>query len=141
MMALYLNTLAVDPINAPTIEYARLSPLLIVFGAALAGVVVEAFVPRALRRVSQMVVAMVGLVAAFAALMVWSRPGSGTINAVGSVALDGPAIFCMGTVLVLGLLAVLMFGENAIDPSGDAFAGMSQVEFRAVLRSHAGAFM
>ena len=122
MMALSLNVLAVDPINAPTIEYARLSPLLIVFGAALAGVVVEAFVPRALRRVSQMVVAMVGLVAAFAALMVWSRPGSGTINAVGSVALDGPAIFCMGTVLVLGLLAVLMFGENAIDPSGDAFA-------------------
>ena len=32
--------------NAPTIEYAELLPMLIVFGAAIIGVLIEAFVPR-----------------------------------------------------------------------------------------------
>ena len=37
----------------PTLEYAELSPLLIVFGAALLGVAVEAFAPRSRRHTVQ----------------------------------------------------------------------------------------
>ena len=41
---------AAPVIPAPQIEYGQLSPMLLVFGAAIAGVLVEAFAPRALRR-------------------------------------------------------------------------------------------
>ena len=37
-------------ITAPTIEYSQLAPMLVVFGAAVIGVLVEAFTPRELRR-------------------------------------------------------------------------------------------
>jgi len=37
-------------IPTPKIEYGQLSPMLLVFGAAVAGVLVEAFAPRPLRR-------------------------------------------------------------------------------------------
>ena len=41
---------APSPIAAPSIEYSQLAPMLVVFGAAVIGVLVEAFVPRELRR-------------------------------------------------------------------------------------------
>nr|BFE85649.1 hypothetical protein GCM10020093_082500 [Planobispora longispora] len=37
-------------IEAPTIEYALLAPMLLIFGAAVVGVLVEAFAPRYLRK-------------------------------------------------------------------------------------------
>ena len=37
-------------IGAPSIEYSQLAPMLVVFGAAVAGVLVEAFAPRSARR-------------------------------------------------------------------------------------------
>lgn len=39
----------IDKIPAPTIEYAQLAPVLIVVGAAVVGVLVEALVPRRAR--------------------------------------------------------------------------------------------
>jgi NADH-quinone oxidoreductase subunit N len=36
-------------IQAPSVSYTGISPILFVFGAALVGVLVEAFVPRAYR--------------------------------------------------------------------------------------------
>ena len=49
---------------APSLDYAALLPLLIVFGAALVAVLVEAFVPRRQRFSAQIGVSLVGLVAA-----------------------------------------------------------------------------
>ena len=48
----------------PSVEYFELWPLLVVFGAACLGVVVEAFAPRAARYVCQVVLALAGLVGA-----------------------------------------------------------------------------
>ena len=48
----------------PTIEYFELWPLLVVFGVACLGVVVEAFLPRTLRYPVQVVLAIGGLVLA-----------------------------------------------------------------------------
>ena len=48
-----LASLAAAPqpaIPAPHIEYWQLSPMLLVFGVAVAGVLVEAFAPRAARQ-------------------------------------------------------------------------------------------
>ena len=43
-------TAVTGAIHAPSIEYSQLSPMLVVFGAAVAGVLVEAFAPRFMRR-------------------------------------------------------------------------------------------
>ena len=45
----------------PTIEYFELFPLLVVFGVACLGVVVEAFAPRAARYGAQVLLALGGL--------------------------------------------------------------------------------
>ena len=42
----HAGVLAASTIAAPHIEYSQLAPMLVVFGAALAGVLVEAFAPR-----------------------------------------------------------------------------------------------
>ena len=71
-----------DAIKAPSIEYSQLAPMLVVFGAAIVGVLVEAFVPRELRRALHLLVTFGALVAAF----VWTCviAASSTIFAKGS---------------------------------------------------------
>ena len=67
-----MTTLAVSPLlsesvgdfSKPSIEYFDLSPLLIILGVALAGVVVEAFAPRGRRYLVQSLLAIVGTIAA-----------------------------------------------------------------------------
>ena len=49
----------------PHIEYGQLSPVLLVFGLAVAGVLVEAFVPRAMRRSLHIGLSLGGLAGAF----------------------------------------------------------------------------
>ena len=44
--ASHSGVLAASTIKAPSIEYGQLAPMLVVFGAALVGVLVEAFAPR-----------------------------------------------------------------------------------------------
>ena len=50
--------------SSPSIEYSLLSPMLIVFGVAIAGVLVEAFVPRQQRWLVQVGLALVAIVVA-----------------------------------------------------------------------------
>ncbi|HSF26448.1 MAG TPA: NADH-quinone oxidoreductase subunit NuoN [Actinomycetes bacterium] len=107
-------------IEAPTIEYSKVAPLLIVFGVAVVGVLVEAFAPRSRRYVIQLVLALAGLAASLAAVI--GLAGTHAIVAMGSVAIDGPTLFLQGTILVLAMLAVLTMAERALDPGGTAFA-------------------
>ena len=53
------------PIGAPSIEYGQLAPMLVVFGAAVVGVLVEAFAPRSSRRAAHLVLTLGSLAAAF----------------------------------------------------------------------------
>jgi len=48
--------------TAPKIEYGELSPLLVVFGAACVGVLVEAFLPRSLRHLVQLAITVMSIV-------------------------------------------------------------------------------
>ena len=50
--------------DAPKLDYFLLSPILVVFGVAVLGVLVEAFVARSRRYAVQTVLALVGLAAA-----------------------------------------------------------------------------
>ncbi|MFK4067570.1 NADH-quinone oxidoreductase subunit NuoN [Streptomyces sp. NPDC029674] len=118
-----LWTTAAEPIgkiDAPDIEYGQLSPTLIVIGAAVLGVLIEAFVPRKSRYYVQLFVAVVALAAAFAAVVGLAARGFGTtkaqIAAMGAIAVDGPALFLQGTILLTGIVAIFTFAERRLDP-------------------------
>ncbi len=105
-------------IQAPSIAYLPLLPLLIVFGAATAGVLVEAFVPVEHRRLTQVVVAVGGLLAALGAVVYLAADQSPQLVAVSAVAVDGPALFLQGTLCVLGIGSILLLSETRLDRSG-----------------------
>jgi len=109
-----------NEITAPNIEYAQLAPILIVFGAAILGVLIEAFLPRPARRVAHLVVAITALLAAL--LVIVGIPGwfeglRGTqhVAAVGALGIDGPGLFLQGLILALSLVAVLLAAERGTD--------------------------
>ena len=115
--------LAVTTITPPHIEYRQLLPMLLVFGVAVAGVLVEAFVPRQRRRAIHLVLALGGLAAAFALTIVIAANssllahGPGHVAAMGAVGVDGPTLFIQGTILVLAFVSVLLLAESAHDVS------------------------
>ncbi|MGW9169868.1 NADH-quinone oxidoreductase subunit NuoN, partial [Agromyces sp. NPDC055657] len=108
----------------PSIEYGLLSPMLIVFGVGVAGVLVEAFLPRAARYRVQVTLALGGLVAAVVAVALLARDLHGTPGrpaVLGSVVLDAPALFLQGTIALVGILGILLIAERqpASETSGD----------------------
>ncbi|MDH6141220.1 NADH-quinone oxidoreductase subunit N [Kitasatospora sp. GP30] len=119
-------------IPAPQIEYGQLSPMLVVFGTAVVGILLEAFLPRRLRYQAQVGVALLGLAGAFAAVLVLAIQGYGSTKsgllAMGSVALDGPALFLQGVIILAAVLAVLTYAERGLDPK---IEGVPQDPFTA----------
>nr|WP_202499910.1 NADH-quinone oxidoreductase subunit NuoN [Streptomyces sp. SID5476] len=130
-------TTAADPItkiDAPKIEYGQLSPTLIVISAAIIGVLIEAFVPRKSRYHAQVFLSVVALAASFAAVVALAARGYGTtkagVAAMGAIAVDGPALFLQGTILLAGILGVFTFAERRLDPEAhgnkvDSFAAQA----------------
>ena len=103
----------------PHVQYAQLSPMLIVTGAAVLGILAEAFVPRKGRYWTQIAIALTGLVAAFVAIVVLAADGYAGAKAdlavQGAVAVDGPALFLQGTILLISIVAVLGFAERRLE--------------------------
>lgn len=100
-------------IEAPTIEYALLSPLLLVFGAAILGVLVEAFAPRYLRKSIHMPLTLLALVGAFLMTVLNAVNGLPDVPAaMGSVAVDGPSLFIWGIILVLALVSTFLINDE-----------------------------
>ncbi|WP_425383321.1 NADH-quinone oxidoreductase subunit NuoN [Rhodococcus ruber] len=98
--------------------------MLIVFGVAVAAVLVEAFVPRRGRYASHLLLALGGLGAAFVAVVVLAAgldfaagAAPGYSAAVDAVAVDGPTLFLQGTILLVSILAVLLVAERGIEPN------------------------
>jgi proton-translocating NADH-quinone oxidoreductase chain N len=109
-------------ITPPSIEYGQLSPMLVVFGAAVAGVLVEAFIPRLARRPVHLVLTLGSLLAAFiltivtASDSIFSNGSPGHVAAQGAVAVDRPTLFIQGTILVLALVSVLLIADTSNSP-------------------------
>ena len=106
---------ATPSIPAPHIEYGQLSPMLLVFGAAVAGVFVEAFAPRPMRRTLHLALTLGSLAGAFVLTIfvamsssVFGGGSAGHLAAQGAVAVDKPTLFIQGTVLVLAFISVLL---------------------------------
>jgi NADH-quinone oxidoreductase subunit N len=118
---------------APRINYGLAMPILIVFGAAMVCVLVEAFAPRGLRYVLQLVLSIAGLFAAFVAVVSAANGKKGS-TASGSIVVDGPTLFLQGAILLLSILAVLTMAErfsggpesDAFTPQGAAIPGSPQ---------------
>ena len=104
---------------ATTINYGAVLPMLVVFGAAMIGVLVEAFAPRALRYGAQVGLALVGLVAALIAVVLGVGHQGSTL--AGAVVIDGPALFLQGTILTLSVLSILAMAERFDGIGADAF--------------------
>ncbi|MBB5776484.1 NADH-quinone oxidoreductase subunit NuoN [Nonomuraea jabiensis] len=103
-----------NSIPAPTIEYGTLAPLLVVFGAAVIGVLVEAFAPRYLRKSIHVPLTLLSLFGAFALVLVQVLRGNVPTApvAMGAVAVDGPALFIWGVILVLSFVCVLLINDE-----------------------------
>ena len=120
-------------IDTPHIEYSLVAPMLIVFGAATLGVLVEAFAPRHRRYLIQTLLALLGLVAAGVDTVLVARDlgilggtsKTGKVVAEGALAIDGPALFLWGLVIGLSLLSVLLFAERRLEGGVTAFAGQA----------------
>lgn len=112
--------------STPSIEYAVLSPILIVFAVAVAGVLVEAFAPRTARFRIQVALSLGGLLAAFVALVrIFGDTGAGRLAAVGAVSVDRPALFLQGVILLVAVLGVLLISErSAPDRNGSGRGGL-----------------
>ncbi|MBL1065502.1 NADH-quinone oxidoreductase subunit NuoN [Streptomyces sp. 7-21] len=121
-------------LTAPDIEWAALSPSLIVFGAAVLGVLVEAFLPRRVRYATQVTLTSLALAASFAAVVGLAAAGHASDKAQvageGSLAVDGPALFLQGVILLVGLVSVFLFAERRLEPAAhgkavDSFAAQA----------------
>ncbi|MFI6083257.1 NADH-quinone oxidoreductase subunit NuoN [Streptomyces sp. NPDC051217] len=110
----------IDKIQAPKIEYAQLAPVLIVLGAAVVGILLEAFVPRKGRYYAQLFLSVVALAAAFAAVVALAAGGYGStkahLAAMGAIAVDGPALFLQGVIILTAIVSVFTFAERRLDP-------------------------
>jgi len=115
--------LAQETVTAPPIDYGATLPVLIVFGAACVGVLVEAFLPRHQRWQAQVVLTLGSLAAAGVALGGYaSRDNPADIVTFGrTIAVDRPTLFLWGTLLALALGGVLLIADRSVEPGG-AFA-------------------
>jgi NADH-quinone oxidoreductase subunit N len=117
-------------------EYQALAPILIMLGAGVLSVLLEAFIPRGARRLLQLLLVFGSLILAFVYVVVNSEvalagakelfggqnKGLRQIVAEGSVVIDGPGLFMQGTLLIIAFIAALLIAEKNVDPQGDGFA-------------------
>lgn len=107
-------------LKLPALAYPALAPMLILFAAACAGVLVEAFVPRRARNAVQLVLSLLALVASL--VMVVLRAGKVTAEnaqtAVDAVSIDQAGLFLQGAILVLAIVSMLLLGERTLENGG-----------------------
>jgi len=103
-------------LKLPVIDYGALAPMLILFGVACIGVLVEALTPRRSRHAVQLTLSFLAIIAAFVAVVVEHNTRKVTIG--GAVAVDGPTLFLQGSILALGAVALMLIGERSIEKGG-----------------------
>jgi NADH-quinone oxidoreductase subunit N len=112
---------------APTIEFAALSPMLIVFGAGIVGILLEALVPRDRRCPAQLTLSGIALCAAFIAVVLQAgHPAHLGHAAMGSVTIDGPTLFLQGAILIAAAISIAPIGSRrlaAFTSQGSAVPG------------------
>ncbi len=96
---------------APVLNYSLLSPILILLAGALIGVLVEAFVSKALRPITQLSITLGSLVLSL--VQVWRIRNEGsTTAAMGSVIVDGPAVLLQASILIISIISVFLIADT-----------------------------
>src|SRR5262245_33953404 len=113
-------------LTPPDLNFAAMAPLLILFGAASVGVLVEAFVTRRYRHATQLLLSLAALVAAFIAVVRLAQGGRNSFTAAAALAVDGPTLFLQGTLALLGIVAILLVADRSVDRGG-AFVAQAAV--------------
>jgi NADH-quinone oxidoreductase subunit N len=111
-------------LKLPAIDYGALAPMLILFGVACLGVLVEALAPRRSRHAVQLTLSFLAIIASFVAVIVEHSTRKITIG--GAVAVDGPTLFLQGAILVLGAVSLMLIGERSTERGG-AFVSQAAV--------------
>ncbi len=117
-----LLTQAPEPaIVTPSVDYPAVLPMLIVFGAACVSVLVEAFASKRSRFGLQVGLSLAAIVAAGVSLFLYATgdaPAGGVKTFSGAISIDKPALFLWGTLLALGVGAVLLISDRVVEPGG-----------------------
>lgn len=117
-------------------EYQALAPILILLGAGVLSILLEAFVPRSARRLLQLLLVFGTIILAFVYVVVnaevalegaadflgGQNKGLRQVVASGSAVIDGPGLFIQGILLIVAFIAALLIAEKNVDPQGDGFA-------------------
>ena len=101
-------------LTAPALSYMLLSPMLIVFAAAVIGVLIEAFMGRAHRAAVQLTVSIGALLLSL--LQLWRiRDLSSTTAAVNSVTIDKAGIFLHLMPVFSAFMAIFLLNERLMN--------------------------
>jgi NADH-quinone oxidoreductase subunit N len=111
------STLALD-ITVPDLDYLAMAPMLVLFGAACLGVLVEAFVIRRSRPFVQFWLSLVALAIALVVVVRAANNAPKGFTADTAIAVDGPTLFLQGTIVVLGGVTLLLVGERRLETGG-----------------------
>jgi NADH-quinone oxidoreductase subunit N len=130
-----LLAVPVQTIPTPSIAYHALAPILIVLGAALLGVLIEAVAPRRSRFTAQVFVTVVGLAGALVCVgllhntrVTTPLPGLGSSNLfAGALAIDATGLFVQATILGLAIMAALLIAERSVDVGSPIVASAALV--------------
>jgi NADH-quinone oxidoreductase subunit N len=109
--------------QSPSIAYHALLPIIIPAGAAMTGVLVDAFVPVVARWRAQVGVALAGLLGALIATA--ALAGDHIVTANTAVSVDGPTLFLQGTIAVLGIGSVLLVADRSPALDGGSFVAQA----------------
>ncbi|HMQ67246.1 MAG TPA: NADH-quinone oxidoreductase subunit N, partial [Arachnia sp.] len=105
-----------------TIEWALLSPLIVLLGVGCLGIVLEAVVPRSWRYLTQTALTAVGLIVALGLTILDWVKGEMRLTAEGLLALDGPTYVFWSLLLIVGLGGTALFAERQLGGGQSAFA-------------------
>lgn len=131
-------------ITLPAIDYVLLSPMLVIFGAAVVSVLVEAILPSRpeQRRQLQLWLSLGATAAALGAVIAVAvlRGGSPTDRSTmsGAVMMDGPALFAQGVIALVGLASIAFMGERGLDKIGAAVQVQTSAGTRVSVASGGG---
>ncbi|MFE9244275.1 NADH-quinone oxidoreductase subunit NuoN [Nocardiopsis sp. NPDC006938] len=108
----------------PVLDWWLLAPYLVLFGAGVLGVLLEAFWPKGSRRTVQIVLAAGALLVAFVLILLQVEAvGGGTTIGSGVLAVDRTVLFFQGTITVLALVSLMLIAERR--DGRDAFSAQA----------------
>ncbi len=97
--------------TSPVLSYSLLSPILILLGGALIGVLVEAFASKQRRPVIQLTLSLGTLLLSL--MQLWRIRGEESLTpAMGSLVFDGPAVLIQASILIIAIISIFLIADT-----------------------------